>query len=217
MRDRYLLFDFDGVIVDTFAIAFEVQKLIYDGITEDDYKTFFEENINERNKTLTHSKLADNFHPEVDFFTEYIPKFKEEARVFEGITEVIKQLSENYSLIIISSTITTPIQEFLEKNNLTSYFVEVMGNDVHKSKIEKIKMVFAKYKTDSSNCVFITDTLGDLREASKVEVKAIAVSWGFHNHEILAKGSPYKIIDKPEELVDAVSDLFDNPRCQTSG
>lgn len=69
-------------------------------------------------------------------------------------------------------------------------------------------MVFAKYGVNSSNCVFITDTLGDLREASHTGVKAIAVDWGFHSRETLLKGEPFAIIDKPEELESAVSNIF---------
>lgn len=205
---NFILFDFDGVIADTFAPAFEVQKLIYSGITEDDYRTFFEGNINEGGNTPTHSKLAANFHPEVDFFTEYLPRLKKEGKVFSGMIEVIKKLSESYSLIIVSSTITTPIQEFLEENNLTPYFTEIMGNDIHASKVEKIKMIFDKYNTTKEHCVFVTDTLGDMVEAEKTGMGAIGVSWGFHDQGRLLRGNPFRIVNAPDELIDAVSDFF---------
>ena len=115
--------------------------------------------------------------------------------------EVLQKLSENFELIIISSTLTAPIKEILEKEDLNKYFTEIMGNDVHKSKIEKIKMVFDKYQTNPGECVFITDTLGDIKEANHMNVKSIAVSWGFNHRETLEKGNPMKIVNDPEELL----------------
>jgi phosphoglycolate phosphatase len=83
-----------------------------------------------------------------------------------------------------------------------------MGNDVHKSKIEKIKMVFAKYNIGPENCVFVIDTLGDIKEATETGVKSLAVSWGFHNRETLLLGNPYKIIDRPEDLPPTLKMMF---------
>jgi phosphoglycolate phosphatase-like HAD superfamily hydrolase len=83
-----------------------------------------------------------------------------------------------------------------------------MGNDVHASKVEKIRMVFSKYNTDAEHCVFVTDTLGDIREANVLNVKSIGVSWGFHEKERLEIGNPFKIIYKPGELLRVINDAF---------
>ncbi len=129
-------------------------------------------------------------------------------QIFAGMLDVIKSLTENYPLIIVSSTITSPIREYMEGHRATSYFKEIMGNDVHKSKVEKIKMIFDKYGVGPNNCVFITDTLGDIREAEKTGVKSIAVTWGFHDKETLARGNPITIVDKPEELLIEIEKYF---------
>lgn len=206
MSTNYLLFDFDGVIVDSFSIAYEVKKIICPDVTEEDIRRAFEGNINDNLFTANYHN--DKCRHDIEFFTEYIPRMKSGVKPFPGIDTVIKNLARSYKLIIISSTISAPIKEILEKFGLASYFTEIMGNDVHKSKIEKIKMVFAKYGVNSSNCVFITDTLGDLREASHTGVKAIAVDWGFHPRETLLKGEPFVIVDKPNQLEGAVSNIF---------
>ena len=204
--NKYIFFDFDGVIADTFAPAFEVQKIMCPNVTEDDYKSRFEGNINETYRLGDYHDERCNHN--LDFFSEYIPRFRKEGKVFEGMAETIKQLSENYFLVIVSSTITSPIQEFIEKNSLTPYFKEVMGNDIHASKVEKIKMIFARYNTSAEHCVFITDTLGDMLEAEKTGVGAIGVSWGFHGQERLVRGNPFKIVNTPQELTKAISDFF---------
>jgi len=189
---NYILFDFDGVIADSYSVAFDVQKKICPNITEEEYKKRFEGNIN-------NWKHKDNFHTagchhDIDFFKEYIPRMKNEVDIVHDMKEVIIELEKDYVLIIISSTITSPIEDFLRKHELYSHFDWVMGNDVHKSKVEKIKMVFERYNTKAENCVFITDTLGDMREAQEMNVTPIGVAWGFHDKETLQKGNPIKIV-----------------------
>jgi phosphoglycolate phosphatase-like HAD superfamily hydrolase len=201
---KIVLFDFDGVIADSFQAAFAVHKMISPHIVEDDYRGWFEGNINNWRETAD----PGTHRSDIDFFTEYLPKMKNEVKMVPGILEIIKNLSRSYALIIVSSTITSPIREFMEQHEAAQYFTEIMGNDVHQSKVEKMKMVFAKYKVSPEQCVFITDTLGDLKEASEAKVDAIGVSWGFQNKETLLKGNPLYIVEKPEELPTAILNSF---------
>ena len=122
--------------------------------------------------------------------------------------KAIEELKKRYTLVIISSTINSPIRAYLEKYNLAQYFDKIFGSDVHKSKIEKIKMVFEKYSVQSENCIFITDTLGDMREAEATGVRAIGVTWGYHLLETLQRGKPVAIVDKPEDIISAVNEYF---------
>jgi len=178
-KNNFILFDFDGVIVDSFAPAFEVQKMICPHITEDIYRKRFEGNINDWEEPI--NVHTEECRHDIDFFTEYIPRMEKDARVVPGMQEIINQLEKDYTLIVVSSTITSPIKKFLESRNMASHFAEIMGNDVHTSKVEKIKMVFSKYNIGSDDCVFITDTLGDMKEASKLNVGTIGVTWDLIN------------------------------------
>lgn len=206
LKKKFVFFDFDGVIVDSFAPAFEVSKIICPSSSEEDYRRKFEGNINDwQQSEFLHD---DKCRHDVDFPTEYLPRLRVQVRLFPGIDEVISTLAKSYTLIIISSTFTAPIQELLERYNLLSYFTEIMGNDVHKSKVEKIKMVFDKYNAKNTDCIFITDTLGDMREASHTEVATIGVSWGFHMRETLMQGKPFKIVESPNDLVSTVYEYF---------
>jgi phosphoglycolate phosphatase-like HAD superfamily hydrolase len=83
-----------------------------------------------------------------------------------------------------------------------------MGNDVHKSKVEKIKMVFQKYGICNNDCVFITDTLGDMREATKMNVGSIGVTWGFNKPNVLKLGNPFCITERPSDLPLAIFEYF---------
>lgn len=203
---RFVLFDFDGVIADSFALCFKINKMVCPDITESDYKKRFEGNINDWDRVANgHTK---NCRHDIDFFSEYIPKMKEQVGVVNGMVRVVKELSEKYVLIIISSTITNPIKEFMEKYKLSSYFIEILGNDIHASKIEKIKIVLSKYNFKPTDSIFVTDTLGDMKEATHAGIGTIAVTWGFHEQGTLLKGNPFRVIEKPKDLPAAVSDYF---------
>jgi phosphoglycolate phosphatase len=133
---------------------------------------------------------------------------KNEVKIVPGMKEVIIELEKHYTLVVISSTITSPIQEFLGGYDLASHFAQIMGNDVRTSKVEKVKMVFEKYGVEARNCVFIMDTLGDICEAEKMGIGAIGITWGFHTPETLLRGKPFLLVEKPKELLTAVTDYF---------
>lgn len=206
MTKKFILFDFDGVIADSFRPAFEIQKMICPHLTEDIYRKRFEGNINDWEEPI--NVHTEECRHDIDFFTEYIPRMKNEVRIVPGMKDVIIELEKNHKMVVISSTITSPIQEFLERHDLANHFVKIMGNDVHKSKIEKIKMVFEEYSVEAGNCVFVTDTLGDMREAGKMSVGAIGITWGFHTTKTLLNGKPFRLIENPNDLLATVSDYF---------
>ena len=204
MNKKFILFDFDGVIVDSFQAAMEINSLIYSDFTKDDYRKKFEGSVNDES-----ARWSDRRKSDLDFFTEYTPRLPKQ-KVFDGMIDVVKSLGEKFNLIIISSTTSDLIKNYLKIHKLEQCFIEILGNDVHSNKTEKIKMVFEKYKTNAQNCIFITDTLGDIKEAREAGAKSIAVSWGFNNRDILEKGNPLVLVDKPEEIEKEIENYFAN-------
>ena len=56
------------------------------------------------------------------------------------------------------------------------------------------------FDVDLDKSTFVTDTLGDIKEANKLNIKTIAETFGFHNRQRLEKGKPYAIVDSWDEL-----------------
>lgn len=205
----YVLIDFDGVLADSFAIASALARRVCRKNTPDIYRSAFEGNIYD---TFDRKRAEDEGHGEdcdhdLDWWGEYEKSFAG-VNPFEGTNDVVKRLAEGHTLIIVTSGHRRFIDPFLEKNGIADKFADVLDVDVHTHKTKKIEMIFEKYGTDARHCVFITDTLGDVREASHHSMGAIACSWGFHPKETLEKGVPFRIVDKPVELPDAVDDYF---------
>lgn len=203
-NEKFILFDFDGVIVDTFNLCLEINRKLHDEpLSEEEYRVQFEGNIFDYLKTINKGAKKKG----VNFFDYYNPELMNLEPVPEMV-DVIISLADSYRLVVISSTINSPIQAYLKKYNLLQYFDKVFGADVHKSKVEKIKMVFNEYNLQPSDCIFITDTLGDMREAAKMNVQSIGVTWGYHRNDRLEQGNPITIVGTPKELMSQINSYF---------
>ena len=200
-----VLFDFDGVIVDSFEMSYQVASEFHPGLTREAQKAFFEGNIYEEVERQTGKSITQD--DDRAFFEKYIPQLMNLSPV-AGISGTLENLKNFYALVVVSSTISSPIAEYLSKHNLVHYFDEIMGGELDRSKVKKIKMVLGKYATGPKQAVFVTDTLGDMREATKCGVRSIGVTWGFHERERLQKGNPAMIIETPQALPGAIQTVL---------
>lgn len=211
MEKKFVLFDFDGVIADSFAVASALAKRVCKENTPERYRSAFEGNIYDSieiekpgGKRPDH---GDDCAHDLDWWDEYEKAFTT-VHPFDGIPAVLKQLHESYRFIIVTSGHRKFIEPFLSAHGLLGLFEDILDVDVHTHKTKKIEMIFNKYGITASDCVFVTDTLGDLREAAHHSMGTIACSWGFHSHETLSQGLPFRIVDSPKEIPDAVGDYF---------
>ena len=133
-------------------------------------------------------------------YKRYIYPEQSSLKIKKEIKEIILRLKENYELYVVSSGGTKNISDCLSNNEITNAFIDVLGLETHKLKVDKFKFIFDKYNLTPDDCIFVTDTLGDILEANIVNIKTIAVDFGFHNKETLKKGNPYRIISHLGEL-----------------
>ncbi len=195
-KNKVVIFDFDGVIVDSLMAAYNTWKEAGATISVDEYRDRFNGNIN-------HAYAP----ADIDFHEAYKHKVRK-LKVFPGISDAVRKLEADYHLVIVSSTLNDFINQVLTNNNLDNHFEDILGNDVSTSKVEKFKMVFDKYGVEAKDCVIITDTLGDMKEAAEVNMPSIGVTWGFQKKEALEQGGAVCIVDKPEEIMSEVQKLF---------
>lgn len=202
--NKVVIFDFDGVIADTFRICYGITKLGDPELTEAAYRDRFNGNINDsiKNEAAKHA---------VDFFAEFDKRILE-APLVPGIQKAIEYLGTQYSAVIVSSTTNNIIEKYLKHHALRQHFKKIYGNDVATSKVEKFRMIFEGFETQGSNCMLITDTTGDMREAKQVGIQCIAVPWGYQSRSILAAGKPAAFVDTAGEIVDRVLEIFEESR-----
>lgn len=203
------LLDFDGVIVDSLDEAYVnhgvfMRKLGKTPLTREGFRLMYMDNA-----FIAYKKLGIK-NKDLDLIIEIIKERNRKglARVdlYPGIIKLVKFLSE-YHLVIISSSSTEAIEEYLARKKMLKYFQEVQGAEEGLSKITKIKKTIRKLKSTASEIYYVTDTVGDIIEAKKAEVKIIAVGWGFHYREELLKVKPDYFFNIQEEFIQALPNL----------
>lgn len=195
---KAIIFDFDGVIHNT--VDFHKDKIKeFSGVelSDDEFRNIHNGNF----FANTVDKIRD-----IDWsaYKNFIYHGQSNLKIEEEMKKALLELRKNHALFIVSSGGTKNILDYLKNNGIAEVFQEVLGMDAYRSKIEKFNFIFAKHKLNSGDCIFITDTLGDILEANTVNMKTIAVDFGVHNKEILSKGNPLKIVSSVAGLVEAI-------------
>ncbi|MFA7314948.1 MAG: HAD hydrolase-like protein [Candidatus Magasanikbacteria bacterium] len=199
---KAIIFDFDGVLGDTYAMNLEVCKIFKPHITDESFRDLHNGNVY-KTQDLSFDKNEEIFHA-----SEMKKRF-EEKHLFP-FKKDIEKLSKDYKLFVVSSTSEENLENYLRCGNLLSHFVAVLGKNTDRSKVVKFKMIFEKYNLLSEECLFFTDTLGDLREAEEVNLPAVGVTWGYHDSDTLQKGKTLRIISEFDEIVSTIEEFKHN-------
>jgi len=202
---KIVMFDFDGVLVDTLALNLSICEKIGKPVTRERYVSWFEKNIYESVEAKYPDLGRDKGHD--PFFEHYVTGLME-LSPDPRMLSVITTLACSYYLFIVSSANHSAVDGFLQKHGLRSYFSALLCMEVHKSKTWKIRKIMMDYQKEEDDLIFITDTLGDIEEARRVRVSSLAVSWGYHSLPTLQKAAPLAVVEQPEHLVPLVKNYL---------
>lgn len=202
---KIVAFDFDGVIVDSIKLSYDINKELMPDLDYEDWRTWSNGNFHEIVRKRNDIKFND------DNYRYYRKRYNKEVLKIlpiAGINNILNKMNEKYTLVVISSNSQKSIELYLKKHNLIHYFQDLLGEETSQSKVEKFKFVIKKYNTNSENLLLITDSLGDIKEANELNIKSLAVLWGIHDHSTLNLAAPHSIIARPEEILDSVESIW---------
>lgn len=189
---KIVAFDFDGVLLDTYEEHYKIYEKRYAKMTREIHKWLFEGNIVERRKDIP-------IKEDIDIKKAYGDMYIHE-KLTKEVTQFLKELKKDFIILVVSSGPDEFLKKFFENNNATKLIDGIYGRDTAIKKSKKFKMILKKYDINEDEIIFVSDTAGDVVEAKEVGIKTIAVDFGFHERERLAKYSPYKIVSSFEEL-----------------
>jgi phosphoglycolate phosphatase len=198
-----LLFDFDGVLVDSLDV----------------YEKTVTDCLNAIGQPLTRGReeflelFEGNFYQSLVDKGVDMKKFEEASvsilaqvnyaamKPFDAIRPVLRRLKQNHPLVVISSNDTPTIREALRLYDFEGIFDDILGSDFMYSKKEKILYVIRKYSVTLQDIYYIGDTTGDIKEGKEAGVKTVGVTWGWHSKALLAASRPDYLFDTPEDLL----------------
>ena len=198
---KIIIFDLDGVILDSIDFVREYMFYKYEGMTDKDFKNIFLTNFwDGLNNFREIARKEYTIHEE---YSKNSRANNKDVIIFKKMKESIEYLSKKYLLVINSSDRKNDIIERLRFNNMLDFFDFIAGEEVSKNKTEKFNIILEKYNVSPREVIFITDTIGDIIESDKVGVDSIAVTWGVHSREDFGKQKFSNLI----LILDEIDDL----------
>lgn len=99
---------------------------------------------------------------------------------FGGMPDVIRQLhGQKHELYILSTNTTRNINKFLQRHELDDYFKDVYGGVGMFGKAPALRRLLREQHIETRKAIYIGDELRDVLAAQSLEVRVIAVTWGF--------------------------------------
>ena len=201
MDIKAVIFDFDGVLADSFRHVYALNKKsmakVGTELSKDQYRDFFMGNIHAAFRSFIKDDGAYKKFSELrqrDF-----GKYYSAVKLFPGAEEFIKDIKNNFSLAIVSSGDGGWIMKLLKSGNIQDCFRFIDGSADH-SKKQKINLVLERLKLRPEEAMLISDTCGDITLAKKLGLKTIGVGWGFHSLSRLQQAGSEFVAENFDDL-----------------
>lgn len=192
---KVLIFDFDGVLANTMGLHLELSRKFFPDITEQDH--------------IDHGKANPIIKPKIRYEKEHYPIYFKMYNDRVSKTELypLYDFLEKHAekiIVICSSSPREGIERFLTEKGIGGFIDGIYDVHLNPSKVEKLQMIMTEFNAKPEECIFVTDTVGDINESKKLSIDAVGVTWGLHTREMLEEAQPFAIIDKIEELEDII-------------
>lgn len=206
---KNIIFDLDGTIsksapgiLNAFEYALEKMGKRY---SRDDLYKYIGPPLRDSFVKELGEDLADQG---VDFYREYyFTKGLFETEIYDGIKDLLDNLnSKGYKIFLATSKGEESSKKILEYFGILDYFSYVSGSENNKNTKKKvIDHLLKENNIKASESIMIGDRSYDIEAASNLEVKTIAVTYGYGSKEEFEKAS--FIADTPYEIINIIEKL----------
>lgn len=210
MKNKLIVFDFDGVLFDSIELILTFNAKRFIDIPRAELIELFTGNIYE---TMRDCPWPKQISPEEEVnkrIEEYVA-LKLQAPMYAGMKELLRDIHVSHTLAI--NTYSRPDRSIplLEREGIAALFDLIATYDPNnpelQTKIDKFKTIAEHYGIGMEDMLFVTDSLGDVREAAKLGIPTVAVTWGMHGRHFFER-EPHPhlvaIVDTPEALKQAI-------------
>lgn len=217
MAIKAVLFDMDGVLVDTEALILEaaiigLREFEVNAVPED-----FTEFIGAGETRYLGGpaeKYGVPFDPEMktvvyDIYAEILKQHPD--AVYDGVYDVLQYVKDNFLCSVCSAADLTKVRHNLNAIGVTPAFFNalVTGSDVTRQK--PFPDIFLKgaelLGVEAKDCVVIEDSLNGIRAAKAAGAVSVAVTTSFSRQVLADEAAPDYIIDSIREFPDLLKSI----------
>lgn len=205
-----IIFDFDGTLADTHSAIVETAQATLDKMG---LPRMSEESITKviglplkANFTIGGGLSSEDADKAVVIYRDLFNDIaRKHAKLFPGVLDVVKTLSERGVPMAVASSRSQASLEFLiEFLGLKPYITNVFGNEfaAHpKPAPDLVEYILDKLAADPKQTLVIGDTTYDIEMGKAAGCYACAVTYGNQTPEQLASSTPHFMIDDLSKIL----------------
>lgn len=206
-----VLFDFDGTVADTgegvfFCIRKAIERFGLRQPTEAEIRKFIGPPMVVSYKTL-YPQLSDDEVQKllVSFREDYVKTGLYKFRLYDGITELLKKLSESgIKTAVASSKPQKELERIITYSRIDKYIGAIVGADINYKDSDKATIVEDAMKKlgveDKSRVLMVGDRKYDIVGAHKAGIACAAVLFGYGNREEFDEYKADYVVESFEEV-----------------
>lgn len=210
-KNKVVIFDCDGTLVDTFTliektVLLTFAKMLPDyPLTLEEAHSFFGPFLNDSFKKYAQTE------EEVNLLVECYRQINEDLMeayiyAYDGIKELLKSLKEKgYKIAVVSNKVSEAVIKGLKICNIEGYFDLIVGAEKLKEAKPNPDGIYQVLNHFKANQAFmIGDTTIDIETGQNAKVQTIGVTWCKTTRQtFIAKGADY-VVDHPKEILSIV-------------
>lgn len=205
MSVPYIIFDFDGTLVDSFRTAMRIFNHLSD---EFQFRKVGDEEV-ESLRDFTSRELIK--YLQIPLYK--IPTILRSARKmmcrdmqtlqpFYQLPETLLKLTKiNVPLGILTSNSAENVTAWLQRHNLENLFSFIHAESSFFGKKRILKKIIKAHQMDKTQTFYVGDETRDVEAANECGISSVAVSWGFNSLKVLTAHQPQFVLQKPEDLL----------------
>jgi phosphoglycolate phosphatase-like HAD superfamily hydrolase len=211
MSVKVIIFDFDGTLADTLdALVIITNRLAL----EFGYKQTAPEELAQI-RNLSSREIVEQSGISILKIPFLLKKVKlalgndiQKLNPILGIKEALTHLkNEGNSLGILTSNSEENVSVFLRNQGMEDLFSFIYSGTSLFGKHKVIRKFMKDNNLKTEEVIYVGDETRDIEASKRINIKVIAVSWGFNSREALAKHNPDFLIHKPGELIEVIASL----------
>ncbi len=150
----------------------------------------------------------DKVQEALEFYKEYYKQnMQNKTAPYDGINELLKGLSEKGIKMAVVSNKPDAATVILCEELFGDYIktaIGVGGEVKEKPDPSGLEKALKLLNSTKEETVFVGDSDVDMQTAVNSKLKAIGVTWGFRDREVIESFNPYAIVDEPMQILSKI-------------